>query len=886
MPAITPTQVRAQVLRLLRQLGEGGAQNGGIVVGIYAPGDWQGGGELVCGEKTFRVVQCRSELQTREAMLDHAGQPLVILSTLDETNLSGDVRIRFAKRTLIPLSGKAVLLELFQARILDPQLLSHKWLVGALLERMPEGGFAPVPDGILDVETVWGNFLRLYLGIDEARPGLESFLRWAIAPESIDALEAVRADCRADLESWLESCLGKTATFIFAAIRNGRGADLLQMGVVLGVVYSRDAKDSDLRDAAVRLEKVFDGRRIHRDAAESWSGAAASTVRKLLQSKGEPAVRALLNRVDTILDELQIAHASVLSDYSPSGLEGRLSKLAETFSSALDNRDALPSAADQLSTVARHFLSGLTPERMNRCTMALRILRWLHVGKNTDPADLLESSSDYVKEGSFVDWARHALFAGDGNPALAKAFSRIVEAAGVRREKQDRKFAGMLAESLKAGHHESGVLPIESVIKEVVTPLVSHVPILFVVMDGMSHAVFQELLPTLTKRGWRLIGLGGDARPRPVLAALPSITDVSRRALLAGMLEYDSTLNEVAGFEKLGEQMNLSKAALPQLFRKGELTEVGETGLPDKLVKVIGQTKNRLLGVVVNAIDDYLLKGDQLAVAWNLALLPALEQLLHAAHESGRVVVLASDHGHIIDRETELRKAEGGDRYRPDNGNPTADELVFRGPRIRAATGHESVILPITERLRYAGKKNGYHGGATPQEVLAPLAVLTNNSKLPPGWEELPPYEPEWWNATQVGPHVQLPAAVISKSLSANLPLFDFAKTTEAPAPAHWSDALLSSQLFAVQQKFAGRTPLDKPTVRAFLISLEERGFAMLRPALAQKLNLPIFRVGGLVSTMQRILNVDGYEVLAFEVEADTVRLNVDLLKTQFELDR
>ena len=31
-------------------------------------------------------------------------------------------------------------------------------------------------------------------------------------------------------------------------------------------------------------------------------------------------------------------------------------------------------------------------------------------------------------------------------------------------------------------------------------------------------------------------------------------------------------------------------------------------------------------------------------------------------------------------------------------------------------------------------------------------------------------------------------------------------------------------------------------------------------------------------------VNVDGYEVLAFEAEADTVRLNIKLLKTQFEL--
>ena len=858
--------------------------NVAAVIGLYAPGDWQGGADLTCGGQTYRVVPCRSELQTREAMLDHAGHPLVILSALDETRLSRDVLIRFAKRTLIPLSGKAVLLELFQARSLDPQLLNHKWIVAALLERMPESGFAPVPDGMLDVETVWGNFLKLYLGLNEARPDLESFLRWTVSPGNITAMETMCADFRADLESWLDASMGKAGAFVLAAIRTGHGADLVPLGLALAVIFARGGKDAELRDAAVRLEKVFEGRKIAGDAAESWASAAASSVRKLLRTQGEPAVRVLLNRVDAILDGLQIAQASALSDYSPGGLENRLGKLADTFTTALNSRDALVAATDQLAIAGSHFLSGLAPERMNRCAMALRILRWLHAGKTTEATSLLECANDYVNDGAFVDWARYALFAGDGHPALAKAFGRIVDAAGSRREKQDRTFACMLATSLTAQEYEAGLLPIESVMKEVVAPLVAQAPVLFVVMDGMSQAVFRELLPALTKRGWRSIGQAGCALPRPVLSALPSITEVSRRALLAGALAYDSPLDEVAGFEKLGELLGLPKTARPQLFRKGELTEVGETGLPDKMQQAIAQTKNRLLGVVVNAIDDYLLKGDQLAVTWNLALLPALEQLLHAAHDSGRIVVLASDHGHIIDRETELRKAEGGDRYRPDNGQPTANELIFRGPRIRAATGHESVIFPITERLRYAGKKNGYHGGATPQEVIAPLAVLTTLTKLPNGWEELPPYEPAWWSGQQAASSAPLQPPVKTKKPSVDLPLFDFAKGTAAPSTAHWSDALLNSEIFVAQQKFAGRTPLDEATVRAFLGALEERGFAMLRPALAQKLSLPIFRVGGLVSTMQRILNVDGYEVLAFEAEADTVRLNIELLRTQFEL--
>ncbi len=880
MPVITPSQVRAQVAAIRRRLPDA------TVIGLQAPGDWQGGAEVACGGTTFRVEPCVSDLQMREALLRHSGQPVVLLTEMDESSLSDDVVIRLTKRRLFPLNRREMLRELFQAKSLDPQLLSWSWLVGALTERMPESGFPPVPGGTLDVETVWGVLLKLYLGLNEARPDLESFLMWTLTSESLAAMDAVAAEFRADLERWLEEGLGKAGTFVFAAIRAGRGADLAPLGLALGVIYASGAQDAALRDAAVRLEAVFAGKKIPTDAAESWATAAAAVIRKVFHTRGEPAGRTLLDRVDVILNELRIGGSAALSDYSPSGFEARLGALADAFTSALDHpgTQAMTAVTNALASVEHHFLAALSHARMARCRMALRLIRWLHMRDNAPAANLAASATDYVNDGAFVDWGRHALFAGDGNLQLARAFTRIVERAGEKRDAGDRNFAEKLAAALSTNEHDAGLLGIESVMKEVVAPLVAHAPVLVIVMDGMSHAVFRELLPDLTRRGWRSLGHAADRLPRPVLAGLPSITEISRRALLTGALDYTSLLDEASGFEKLGELLGLPKNSRPQLFRKGELTEIGETGLPDKIQQAIAQTKNRLVGAVVNAIDDYLLKGDQLAVTWDLALLPALDQLLHAARDSGRIVVLASDHGHVIDRETELRKAEGSDRYRPDDAKPAAGELVFRGARIRAATGHDSVILPITERLRYAGKKNGYHGGATPQEVLAPLAVLTTLTKIPAGWDELPPYEPAWWSS-QPAP-VAAPVSMVTKprKASSDLPLFDFAKGGATPTTAHWTDALLASDIFLAQQKFAGRTPLAKASIRAFLSALEERGFTILRPTLAQKLGLPLLRVGGLVSTMQRVLNVDGYDVLAFESEADTIRLNLDLLKTQFEI--
>lgn len=33
----------------------------------------------------------------------------------------------------------------------------------------------------------------------------------------------------------------------------------------------------------------------------------------------------------------------------------------------------------------------------------------------------------------------------------------------------------------------------------------------------------------------------------------------------------------------------------------------------------------------------------------------------------------------------------------------------------------KTLIAPWTERLRYGMKKNGYHGGLTPQEMVVPM---------------------------------------------------------------------------------------------------------------------------------------------------------------------
>ena len=76
--------------------------------------------------------------------------------------------------------------------------------------------------------------------------------------------------------------------------------------------------------------------------------------------------------------------------------------------------------------------------------------------------------------------------------------------------------------------------------------------------------------------------------------------------------------------------------------------------------------------------------------------------------------------------------------------------------------------------------------------------------------------------------------------------------------------------------------PDDK--MRLLLVSLSERGGKLTRAALAQRLALPEVRLGGLLSAVRRMLNVDQAPVLTVDESAGTVELNRALLLQQFRV--
>ncbi len=230
----------------------------------------------------------------------------------------------------------------------------------------------------------------------------------------------------------------------------------------------------------------------------------------------------------------------------------------------------------------------------------------------------------------------------------------------------------------------------------------------------------------------------------------------------------------------------------------------------------------------------------------------------------------------------------------------TNDEVLIAGQRVVLPSNHR-LIAPWSEKVRYSMKKNGYHGGVTMQEMVIPLAVLSARDDLPDGWVEPPADTPDWWFAPleeqpaleeqpvvqPAKPPIRKPAGLLF-DMEPEEPATTPTSATTAPAapgglPA-WLNKLFGSPVLAEQKKLGGRTVPRDDVIRTMLNALNEQGGKLTAAALAHKMQLPPFRLHGLLAAIQRVLNVEGYPILTKDEASDTIELNRSLLCRQFDL--
>ena len=870
---------------------------------------------LRIGAEELPVVQSSSVLALRERLVDRpaAGPPLVVLTDLPATELGDDLRARLAHRKLFSIEAWQLVKERFKAHYVDPRLVErHEWAARALLDAEPEAGYPPVPSGFLDAETAWRRLFEALTGIPRGECDPEGLLAWTLDGEPVQRLGALPEAVRTGLAIAAEESAGRAARAIFECA--GRlGHRTVSVGLVARVLFDTDGKGNErAAKARGKLEALLDLHDLDPGLARTWTAAAERLVRRRLSRPAElgggvgsrGVAKAVLADADDLVQTLGAADLAGRSAILGASIEQRLVDLARELLTFVEGEarelpDTLRNAADR---VLDHALSADAPDRTAGVEMALRLSGWLATRRRGDGGSrrlFVAVARGYGREGGFVDRARALLWDGDPSPVVAEAYAALATQADEARQQENREFGRLLADWPGAGPHEQSLLGVEAVLDRCIVPLARVQPVLVLVVDAMSMAVFRELEHDLVWRGWVEL-VTEDTRERPVVvAALPTVTEVSRTSLLCGAITSGKASKEKDGFSRHdGLRSACAPSAPPVLFHKGDLRESGVAGVSPRVAAAITDPDHRVVGVVINAVDDHLAKGDQVPVPWTARHIGPLEDLLEACRSCGRAVVLVSDHGHVLERGTILRDiTEAAERWRPANGAPADDEVLLQGPRVVAEGGR--LLAPWSERVRFGMKKNGYHGGASPQEVVLPLGVfaLPETTGQLAGWREVAPEMPAWWRwRDEADPAAASDRATPADERRASAPASCPPRrgetgdllaglVPEAPRSTEtWIDRLFETDLFAEQRKQAARTALPEERIRAMLTALEARGGKLTGPALAQSLGVPLFRLGGIVSALRRVLNVDGYAVLSVDETSETIELNRDLLATQFGL--
>jgi hypothetical protein len=291
-----------------------------------------------------------------------------------------------------------------------------------------------------------------------------------------------------------------------------------------------------------------------------------------------------------------------------------------------------------------------------------------------------------------------------------------------------------------------------------------------------------------------------------------------------------------------------------------------------------------VVAVVLNTVGDSLAKGRQaIDPAWTPDEVSGLRQLLERAVIGGRLVILTSDHGHMLEHGSRLRASPGGSRWRrADTGAPEADEVVVSGPRVLVPEGR--AVLAATEDLRYGTRAHGYHGGATLAEVSAPLIVL-----LPPGVEAPAGWhgrgvDPDWWTGVVTPPPTP---PVLKRRAAAKKPAAQqgdglFEEPVAQPATSRGTILIRSAAFKTAHREWPANRVAPPEVFSAVVDALIASGGRLpvgnVLAAAGARGRAP----RGLISAMTRVLNRDNYGVLILTDSDRTVLLDLELLDEQF----
>lgn len=875
---------------------------------------------------SWEIVPTACELELR-SKLPQPGEAAttgsVYLVDWTQDVLPLDVSCRLAGGRIYHVARDARLAALFGARQVDPGLSSM-----ALARLVLSGSIESLPKitGLrLTKNDLWKRVLEARFGIPES--ALESgatWLRWARgsdagptfarASESDDLLRVVRRE----LLDWIEERLGSVGVLGVRAWELGLVDRAIQALVLLAAVEQRD--DPYLRGLVNgQIASITPG--LTNEVRGAYASESVQSLLGTVLSVEDEADRRLLEGAQ---QHAMSGGASVLataSDWMPAGHAAREAAVAAALTKFVDapSAESLKAVLAAFSYLSVHHLDRALrrSEHVEARKMAARLAAWLlarrvrpqlaEYGTAWQPA--IDLAKRYAEEGGFLDWARQSLrgMRGAGEELMA-AVRRLSESVDVVARADDQRFAKAYVSWVDAGKPSSEVLPIEHVTKRVVAQFLKggeHRRLLLVLMDGMSYAAAVQVLQRLRDQrrwspiAWRASGWNGLLAIPPVLAAAPTLTEVSRAALFAGVADPrfgdQGTDKDDARWASNPHIRELVGEEPLKVFFRRDILAGHE--LIDEVKQAVADEKQPVVAVVVNAIDEQLKGSIQVAVDYTTTKILPLDALLSAADGAERAVLLVADHGHVMGDATRVAGGrippgrEGGARWRAlTEGEQPQDGEVLLPRTSWKPRGAAGVAALWDTALANRAPHYGEHGGLSLAEAVAPAFLIG------PEWLDrvaddvelscrvLP--EPDWWLLKIARPSA--PAVAVEQHKPPTqvvLPGIEFVpeKASTAPSSASSEPVLVSKlrQSKVFTQQVAGVSKPDVERVLTWLAVLVEMGGSLTAADFARLCGVRSHQVGGVVARMG-VLNADGFAIVEHDVAGRRVVLHKTRLVSQF----
>lgn len=862
-----------------------------------------------------RVREENSVLGIVDAVQQHVRSAesdlLVIATTRLVREISWDVLGHAFDQNVHPVDAARVIGQRFQAVDVDPRIQQRQWLISALFEAEPPEGWPPAGTS-LSLDTAMSSLVAQRLNLAAARTDsldVVALLEWSATSSGPDRYTDLSVVERTGVRPWLCARAGAGADAVLSLVERGQAPDVFPLGLLC----------SAAEDAAAGIPLALllgDVVRQPRELSALWAVANGLLTRWVaeIESRPEtPASQLLRRRLDTVVrraDQLAGQHGltSFVAHHRwlPSSWNNEFRDLGRALDAANGAQADLAGVQLALKQVENHGLARLFPQRRDAARDAVRLTRWL--AETVAPvSSVADAAQREVSDWGWVDRALNALWSPDagGDPVISASYGRVYELARERRNDLDAQTATHLASwaAYAASPHTDGALVVEDVLKRVAVPLIGGArPPLMVVLDGMSSAVAVELAEQLAREGW--FEASPNAARLGAVSVLPSVTRLSRTSLLTGALQRGDQHTEREGFAAFWRLHH----QVAQLFHKGDLA--GAAGHRFSEAVSVALEGDGVVGVVLNTIDDALDHGREgLRTGWSVRDVTYLVDLLNAAREAARPVLLVADHGHVLERSSQddpTTRDAGDTSARWRTGGPVRDgEIEVTGPRVLEGGGR--VVLPWRESIRYSMRRAGYHGGASLAEITVPIIVLLpGHEQLPAGWRILSPESgiPKWWSARQpvaeepidiAAPRTVKPAKASSKnggrvSGPPQDALFPVEGSVLSPAskpnlvrPSLGARVVASAQ-YTLTRRLVRKAP-EPHEVAAVIDALAAADGTMSLSAVAAAAGRGSRKPEGLVATLQRLLNLEGYQVLSQIDGGLNVRLDVALLREQFEVE-